>query len=534
MGLVLFLALLCAAAAPVKAQVVDLPLSHEAYGFMDRMEAKGLVTGFRDALRPIPRSTFARLVLALRSRREEMTSYEQEEQGYLEEEFHDELLVLAPDSLVTGDRWRMAAFDLFGGRMNATLNAQYEVRIDGKASLRKRLFGGSFYGTAYGTVGLFFNYQGINEQGTLFNAGKTHTPEQGVPYFGTEHGNEYNASQSGISYDLGKMNVSLEQTNMAWGQERFGNLAFSTKAPPSPKIKVRAALTDWMDLTYVHAELHSNVIDSLRSYDARSSSLRQFYRLQYRQKYFAAHILSLSPWEPLEVTLGESVVYSDRTPSLLYFLPVSFFKSGEHYNRDLDNTQMFMSFEMHVFRGLLWTGSLFVDEFSVADLADPVKERNQIGYSTGVQTYDIGMEGVETVVEYTHINPWVYSHKYPAATYTNNGFTMGDWIGQNADLLTVEASYRPMRALKVRMTGQLYRKGDTSDVANQYYPPAKPFLYGRQRIERSAAFALTYQPMHDAFIDASYRYGTVSDEQRPFPSRSSLHEFIVRVRYGVW
>jgi hypothetical protein len=385
-------------------------------------------------------------------------------------------------------------------------------------------------------MGFYFNVISTNEEGALFNQRKTHTSEQGIPLVVSkgENVSGYNTNQSILSYDFGAFDLSIEQTMTAWGNERFGNLILSTKPPSYPKVKLRARLSDWLDFTYIHAELNSNILDSSRSYEAGTSTLKQFYRTVYRPKYFASHVFEVSPWNYFDLTFGESIVYSDRNPSLLYLLPVSFFKSGEHYNRDIDNTQMFLSFDAPLHNGVTMTGSLFVDEISISDFTNSLKKRNQVGYSLGVRTFDLPMETLELSVEYTRINPWVYSHKYAAADYTNNGFTMGHWIGQNADLGTLEITYRPSRSMNIGLQYQLYRKGDTSDVANQYDVPAEQFLYGRNRIERTLTLSASYQAVRDGFIDANYRYGTIDDRQRAVPGKNNVHEAMIRLRYGLW
>lgn len=515
-------------------QVVDLPLSHEAYEFMDRMEAKGYLPGYKDAIRPMPRSSFARNLFNLRLSRPVMTRYEEEQYEFLLQEFREELQRLYPDSVAVSDRWRLAAFDIIDGRMFFEPIVSIETRRDGDRSMDKRVTGFQLSGHAFGKLGYYFNYAGTNEKGKLVNVKKVHTPEQGVPYFGAVSGLEYNSNQSILSYDFDRFDLSIEQTMNAWGNERFGNLTLSSKPPSFPKIKFRSALSDWMNFTYIFAELHSNVFDSLHSYDAGTSTLKRLVRTVYRSKYFATHMFEVTAWGLFDLTFGESVVYSDRGPSLLYLIPIAFFKSGEHYNRDTDNTQIFIGFDAPLQNGITVTGSLFVDEIMVSVIGDAAQNRNQLGFSLGTRFFDIPLENLEISAEYTRINPWVYSHKYAAATYTNNGFTMGHWIEQNADLASLEFTYRPFRALNAGLLYQIYRKGDTSDVYNQYDMRAEKFLYGRQRIEQALTLSVSYQAVRDGFIEAYYRFGTVEDHQRTVPARYGIHEAMIRLRYGIW
>jgi len=58
-------------------------------------------------------------------------------------------------------------------------------------------------------------------------------------------------------------------------------------------------------------------------------------------------MLSVTPTSGLNVSLGESIVYSDGPPNILFLIPVMFFRSADHYltNHNLNdgsNSQFFL------------------------------------------------------------------------------------------------------------------------------------------------------------------------------------------------
>jgi len=156
-----------------------------------------------------------------------------------------------------------------------------------------------------------------------------------------------------------------------------------------------------------------------------------------------------------------------------------------------------------------------------------------LGYTAGVHTYDVLVPNSEVILEYSRLNPWVYSHKYPAATFSNNGYDLGHWIGQNGDNLYAEILYQPIRVLKMSGFYEHYRKGGFKDVAFQYMTPSQKFLYGPLREERSFGVTASYQFVRDGFLIGRFRNRKITDEAAPLLSRT-LPEISLNVSYGIW
>ncbi len=165
-------------------------------------------------------------------------------------------------------------------------------------------------------------------------------------------------------------------------------------------------------------------------------------------------------------------------------------------------TQMFGSIDINRIRNVNFYGTLFIDEFSTTEFWRTDRQRNQIGVTGGVRLVDFYYPNTDLIVEYTRINPWVYNHKFADATYQNHGYDMGDWIGQNADRLYLETSYRPRRDLVLGAQLESIRKGGKLPTYRQYMLPTPPFLYGP--LIKRQAFGITarYEPLRDLFLDA--------------------------------
>jgi hypothetical protein len=520
------------------AQTVAVPTGHEAYDFLRRMESKQLIHDYRDAARPLSRMDIARHLSVLEKCAEKLTWVERERFEFLKTEFSYEMGSLAGDRNPSDIRWHIASFPFEGGILNLDPNLDLSYTKYGSKDVSLRRWGLRSYGYIDKHFGFLFNFQHSREIGPGVDALKLHSPETGIVIARALQSDiiEYNNTDVQLGATFGSFDLSLEKLQNVWGAGERGTLIFSRKAPSYPQIKLRVRLTDWMDFVYFHAELHSNVIDSAASYHAGSSSVIDFYRTVYRQKYLAAHQIEFTPINGLDISLGESVVYSDRGPLLMYLMPIMFFKSAEHYNRDTDNTQMFGTADVTLLRGVNLYLSVFVDEIVLETLFKSAEEggRQQAGYTAGLHTYDLGVDNVELIAEYSRLNPWMYTHKFPAVTFTNNGYQLGHWIGQNADNLYFEARYLPTRWLTISGFWERYRKGGEEDVSRQYQSPQPSFLYAPLRLERSAGGKVRLQFAREAFVDLWGRVVSISDDRAPIWNVSKQVEYSLSLRYGLW
>lgn len=534
--IILILFVLCSllTATALNAQSIYQSTSHEIYPFLKRMAARRLLDEYRDAAKPLSRKALATHLSKLESIVDRMTGVERDEYEFLKGEFHYELSFLAGDQQPGEIRWHVISESFSGGILNLEPNLQFSYKKVGEESARLRGQGVKFYGYAFRDIGYYFNFVDFREVGKAVNISKTNTPEPGVVL--TERlGDqiEYNTTEVQLTFSVGSFNFSLEKMQNIWGPARHGTIIFSDKSPSYPQLKLQVPVTDWLDFIYLHAELNSGIVDSTRSYHTNSSPTQNYFRSVERSKYLAAHMIEITPIRGVNLSLGESVVYSDRGPLLIYMIPVMFFKSAEHYNGDKDNVQWFGNLDMNLIPDVNLYGSLFIDELSIDDLFDPAKQRYQVGYTAGFHTYDLPLRNLELNVEYTRLNPWVYTHKQPATEFTNNGYVMGNWMGQNADNLWFDLSYRPMRSLLIGATYEIFRKGGQKDIAYQYVTPSQEFLYGPLHEERSYGGYVRYQFMRDGFLDARAGYRTTSDEVLGIHKERKL-EFSIGARYGLW
>jgi hypothetical protein len=525
----------------ILSQDIYLTPSHEVYDFLKRMEAKRLLVDYKDAAKPLSRMVLAQMLKTLETHVQEMTRVEQETYAFLSTEFKYELLKLSGDSEPTEIRWHLLSTEVTKGILNFDINYRQGRSYTKGEENKYRTQGIKLYGYAFDEIGFYFNWVDSRESGKNINLDRQNTPEPGIilnggvitPDYSTIDHNENDVQ---FTWHTGSFTFSLEKNVNVWGYGKNGNVILSNKAPSYPQIKMRVPLSKNIDFIYFHGELNSNELDSSRSYFYYPHLTNDSLRRVDKQKYIAAHMIDISLFKGVELSIGESVIYSDRGPLLIYLIPISMFKAAEWYNGDKDNVQLFGSLDLNVIKNVNMYFSLFIDELNTDKLFDPDKSHRQLAFTAGFHFYEIPTTNFDLTTEYTRANPYVYNHKFSATTFTNNGYDLGDWIGQNADDLYLELGYTPMHALRLSVFSEVYRKGAKGSILDQYSEDQgkKPFLFDLQYEERSFGLIGRYQPVRDVFIDFRAKVRKIKDTPSPNLNQNNQVEFYVSAGVGLW
>jgi hypothetical protein len=502
----------------------------------------------------------ANYLASLEPKVNEMSHVERETYEFLKSEFNYELLKIAGDPQPSETRWHVLSRELTDGIINLDVDVNLGRKYTDGQLTSYRSPGLKTYGYAFDNVGFYFNLIDNRETGLnvdysrltdrdLSNFGAI-SPADAAYYARIKTNNrgvipsrldkgwlEYDETNAQFSWQIGSFTLSLEKMNNTWGYGRNGSVIFSDHAPSYPQIKLRVPISKDIEFVYFHGELNSNVIDSSSSYSISypNQNYSSFREVDHT-KYIAAHQLEISLWHGVDFSIGESVVYSDRGPLLIYSIPVMFFKSGEHYNGDKDNCQMFGSIDLNVIKNVNAYFSLFIDELNTDQFFDPNRSRRQVAFTSGISVYNIPATNFDLTIAYARVNPAVYNHKYPSTTFTNNGFILGSWMGQNSDDLFLELGFIPVHALRLTAYSEIFRKGGIMSLKDQYSEDEgdKPFLFGPLHLERSAGMSAKYQPLRDLFINVNARVRKIEDEADPAQNRSHQFELTMGISLGIW
>ncbi len=161
--------------------------------------------------------------------------------------------------------------------------------------------------------------------------------------------------------------VGLVKDKLQWGNNYNGANIFGGNNPSFVQLRLHLNPVKWFDFNYFHGWLNSMVVDSARSYWV-TNSYGTDYREVYHKKFIAANMFTFTPLNYLNISAGNSIVYTDIDLYPAYLIPVFFYKSVDHsVNSGINNmnSQMFFDISSRQIRHLHLYTSLFVDELSV-------------------------------------------------------------------------------------------------------------------------------------------------------------------------
>ena len=531
-------------------QVVYEPLYKNIYDFLGRLSTKGVID-YNDEMRPLPRKYIAEKILEAEKHSDLLSEVEKEDLQFYKKDYYHEYWFINNETNEnhlnsfsedpTG-RWRIFSYgdDIF--KMNLSLILGYEIgSLDNEK--RTHLWNGlSAYGYISDNIGFSFDFRDNTEEGKTIDKRKAFTPITGVNARSSSNILDYPGDKLEYSETKGVVAVNWKWGSFAVGKEFFewgygesGLIVLSQKAPSFPFIRLDVDPVKWLGFNYFHGWLSSDVVDSSSFYYTSTGSLR----FSYRNKYIASHSLFIRPLRGLKISLGESIIYSDKL-EMIYFIPVIFFRSADHLisrqkNAAGGNSQFFISVSSrnHIKNTHLY-GSLFIDELTLSGLFNSKKQRNQLGFLLGGSIIDFPIDNITLTFEYTRIYPFVYSHFNQTQTYTDASYVMGDWIGNNADQIYSSLRYRFIRGLEGKVWARYIRKGAEGNIIDQYTQPQPPFLFGLRTNYTYLGATLKYEFLNDLFFRCRYQFSKTSKEQddHSFVDKD-IHEFNFAIYYGM-
>ena len=508
-------------------QVVYEPLSSSVYGFLDRMDLKGKIA-IHGEIKPFSRIYIAEKLKTLDGNKNLLNSLEQDELQFYEKDFAVEISKLKKETLpeqlslfrndVNG-RFRAFTFtdSVFTFMMDPILG--YSVS-DIKGNITSHLQNGArAYGYISDQIGFSLDYRDNTESGTYIDNTKGFTPVHGIVHTGSiAAGNqtlEYDQVNAGITMNWQWGSFTFAKDYMNWGSGMNGQVILSSKAPSFPFIRLDVSPVNWLRFTYIHGWLHSGILDSTTLRTTEVPGRDNFLQVP---KFIAAHMLTFDLSRKLTVSVGESVIYSDRIEPV-YLIPIMFFRIADHYLQDNNsnsgsNAQMFANayYKIPGMRLQLYS-SLFIDELSITGILKHTDSPSAVAYTFGVKSGDLIFPNSETVLEYTRVNPFVYMNSNNAQLYTSRGYPLGEWTGSNADVIYFSYTQFFQRGLSGNLSVRYARKGSPEQPLQQYQLPYPGFLFGNRKDDLEISFKLKYEMIHGLTGQLGISHSNISDQE---------------------
>jgi hypothetical protein len=255
--------------------------------------------------------------------------------------------------------------------------------------------------------------------------------------------------------------------------------------------------------------LQSGVLDTRATYDL-NNKVYGGVRQQYLPKFFATHSVEIAPMKGLKINVGESIVYSEKE-ELAYMLPITFFKAFDNQKfadniLSGSNGQFFFGFSSrNQVRNTHLYGQWMIDEIRLGSAFDAGKSRNQLSYQLGASVTDLFLSYLSFNAEYTRLNPFMYRNFIAAQNYSNANYSLGDWMGANADRVYLSANYHPKANLSLEAFAFILRKNGEASIETQYFAVPQPkFGFDPQYKRTKMGLNAQYQLWNNLILNFSY------------------------------
>lgn len=280
-----------------------------------------------------------------------------------------------------------------------------------------------------------------------------------------------------LTYSWKWGSIGLMKDRISWGDQVHGPIIFSEKPPSFIHLRLDIRPARWIDFTYLHGWLTSNVPDSGGALITTSD-----YHGKMVPKYLAANMVTIRPWRYLNISLGNSVVYSDKI-QIAYLLPILFFKSIDHTLYPLetssglvgDNAQMFLNISSRQIRHLHLFLAVFVDELMVSRISDP-ELHNFLSWKGGFSLSNFPLKDLILSAEFTRTLPLTYQHPVETTTFENDGYNFGNYLLDNAQEIFLSLNYHTIRRATFSASFTYAEKGIEYIYGKTENGAATPFM----------------------------------------------------------
>lgn len=461
------------------AQQADLPLRHDLYHYLDRLDIQDrLDTVLYSTIKP-----YSREMVAAMLRRAEVADL-----GPGRRAWHHRMRMLGDDQYAVAQSrtgWLSEYLYRNGRDFGHVVRGETQLFINPVAHVigglsrnndptapEPQLFvyrntrGSEGRGSLFGKVGVYtmladnvtrvpwFLYRRYLSSEQLYGEGR-------VKRFGEVNGLDYFVARGYLTYSPFRgMRIKFGRDRAFWGSG-YQSLLLSDHAPDLLMLNITTRI--WK---FEYVNHFTQMIDFV--------PLRNDDEGDYPRKYGAFHALNFVPNRYFSVGVFESVVYSSylvnrfRGFELQYLNPLIFYRAAEQYIGSPDNGLLGVQVKGNVLRRFQLYGQILLDDFNFG-----VRDQgldywgNKLGWQAGLKYIDMfGIPTLDGQVELNHVRPYVYQHFNRASAYTHFGQSLGHGAGANLDDYTVILRYQPLPAWHLQLAFTQIDQGLNQDDLN--------------------------------------------------------------------
>jgi hypothetical protein len=451
--------------------VVQLPIGHEAYTFLRHLSVRGLIEDYSEVQLPISEYEAAQFLRSVDTT--SLSSTERELRlKYLQQtarEPYPATTVFGGDS--TKSFFSPALFSddekyLYRWRSDATNSDLY---VNGIASLELRrreefepasvmlgVLGGRMFGTLSGHVGYFL--EATNGQSFGDSSVALEDPQIGRNKNFTAYSrNNFDFTSAELAYNYDWFTGKIAREAVALGGSYQGdNVTLSPNVPYYDLLSLQA---------HVGAVRYQAILASLLG-DPRFSvgfdTNTKFVTgpsINIDDKYLVAHNLTFFIGSDVEMGFSDMIIFSKRF-DLAYLNPFSFLKSVEHSLGDRDNGLLGAHVRTRILPGVELRGQVFMDDVAASRIGEGYWS-NKFAWQLGAMwAAPLGLNELDLMLEWTRVEPYMYSHFNSQNTFSTSRTILGSQIGPNAISWWGRAHWSITRDLSADVDLQLIQRGE--------------------------------------------------------------------------
>lgn len=541
----------------VSAQNIPVSLEYtRVYDFLDELATDGIIHSMSETVRPFTRVQIANMLVEAQSADSLMNKRQKDDLAFYLNEFSLERDTMREGYVQYTDHktYNLSLADPQFSYM--TKNKKFKMQIkpllgaevigSKKGAIVKRWYGAEIQMDIVNHISIWGSLRDISYNGSWFLKDKYFPTSHdkmmgarlakpsylnnrlGLEYKESNDGGDFSDSKGGINVYAWFGSIGVSRENIRWGDAYHASNILSGRNPAVPQLTLQLTPVWWFQFDYFHAWLISNVLNDEDYYveKERVDPITGGYVLHNetrpRSKYMAANMFTFKPCKWVHFGFGNSIVYAENNPQAAYFIPFAFYKSLDHLltkgnNSENQNSQVFFTLTVRPVDHLKLYGSCYVDEVNWQRLKKSNLQKNPVSYLVGFDWTGWPIKGLSLKGEFMRSYIACYTHSIDVLEYTSNSYNMGHYMGDNAQSIFVELSYRPYK-------GMLLQLSYTNDTKyNQYYYireligttiAQKPFgkkIYQNDQVD----LKFTYEVHPNMYLIAglSYNYARAFDNK---------------------
>ncbi len=462
-----------------RAQSTDVDPDYRGYDFLEILAGRGMLRGIYSGVRPLTRERFGELLLRAERRysadpdllssteyrflerlKGDLLSDRDAGEVMIDKEFEERHLFTWSEK----DSW--FAVDLIFNQENdfGVINSKGDTN-----DVSRTTAGGRVRGYLSGSLHFFLEFTNTKESGGE-SAVSNFDPSRGLPAVAYDGILYRDDAISYLKYRAPWFDITIGRQKINWGPAGRSGVTLSATNPPMDVIR--------LDVRYSRLG-YSGFIGDIRGTSGN--------------KKIAAHRIDYIPFEGLRLGAGEIVVYNRAKFEILYSLPIMPFHIAEHHLGDKDNNGINFDVEFDGLENGRVYAELFIDDYKLAK--NPFTHwGNKWAILGGLHlTRPLNLNNSSLKIEYTRIEPYVYTHRFDNIDYFNYDRPIGHWSGPDSDELFISYANRPNWRSNITFSWSMLRKGrldETFSLPEPGLEDAKEFLSGV--VERRFSYTVDY------------------------------------------